>query len=137
MMVDLQIVNYCCPSSKINHFVTEARPALALFGYALALSGYFKPLEPLAAKPHHPLLCLTKTHRLSTTNAKSMPEMNLNREVLCWLIATRTGHGHFADYHDRFGHEEVDVHCRCGQKRLDFTLFLARMQDHIEPNCLA
>ena len=52
-----------------------------------------------------------------TTNAKSMPEMNLNREVLGWLIAARTGHGHFADYHDRFGHEEVDVHCRCGQKR--------------------
>ena len=50
-------------------------------------------------------------------NAKSMPEMNLNREVLGWLIAARTGHGHFADYHERFGHEEVDVHCRCGQKR--------------------
>ncbi len=54
---------------------------------------------------------------LPTTNVKSMPEMNLNREVLGWLIAARTGHGHFADYHDRFGHEEVDVHCRCGQKR--------------------
>ena len=46
-----------------------------------------------------------------------MPEMSLNREVLGWLIAARTGHGHFADYHERFGHEEVDVHCRCGQKR--------------------
>ena len=52
-----------------------------------------------------------------TTNAKSMPEMNLSREVLGWLIAARTGHGHFADYHDRFGHEEVDVYCRCGQRR--------------------
>lgn len=51
-----------------------------------------------------------------TTNAKSMPEMNLNREKLSWLIAARTKHGHFADYHDRFGHEKVDVHYRYGQK---------------------
>ena len=44
-----------------------------------------------------------------TTNAKSMPEMNLNREVLGWLIAARTGHRHFADYPERFEHEEVDI----------------------------
>lgn len=43
--------------------------------------------------------------------------MNLNKEVLGWLIAAETGHGHFADYHDRDGHEKVDVYCRCGQKR--------------------
>ena len=43
--------------------------------------------------------------------------MNLNREVLGWLIAARTGHGHFADYHERFGREEVDIRCRCGQER--------------------
>lgn len=48
-----------------------------------------------------------------TTNAKSMPDMNLNREVLGWLIAPRTGHGHFAD----FEHEEAEIHCRCGQRR--------------------
>ena len=51
------------------------------------------------------------------TNAKSMPEMNLNREVLGWLIAATTGHGHSAEYHERFGHEEVNIRCRCGQRR--------------------
>ena len=51
-----------------------------------------------------------------TTGAKSMPEMALKREVLGWLIAARSGHGHFADYHERFGHEE-DIYCKCGQRR--------------------
>ncbi len=46
-----------------------------------------------------------------TINAKSIPEMNLNREVLSCLIAARTGHGHFADYHNRFRYEEAEVHC--------------------------
>ena len=46
-----------------------------------------------------------------------MPEMALKREVLGWLIAARSGHGHFADYHERFGHEEEDHRCGCGQRR--------------------
>ena len=46
-----------------------------------------------------------------------MPEMNLNREVFNWLIAARTGNDNFAAYYDIFGHEEVNVHCRCDQKR--------------------
>ncbi len=58
-----------------------------------------------------------------TTNTQSMPEMNLNRKVLGWLIAVRTRDGHFADYQDRLGHEEVDVPCRCGQKWSRFHHF--------------
>ena len=46
-----------------------------------------------------------------------MPEMALKREVLGWLIAAKSGHGHFADYHERFGHEEEDIYCKCGQRR--------------------
>ena len=54
-----------------------------------------------------------------TTRVKSMPEMALKREVSGWLIAARSGHGHFADYHERFGHdeEEEDMYCKCGQMR--------------------
>lgn len=29
----------------------------------------------------------------------------------------RSGHGHFADYYERFGHDEKDLHCQCGKKR--------------------
>ena len=52
-----------------------------------------------------------------STKIKAMPEMELRREVLGWLIAARSGHGHFADYHERFGHEEQDLHCECGRRR--------------------
>ncbi len=58
-----------------------------------------------------------------TTRAKSMPEMTLKREVLGWLIAARSGHGHFADYHERFGHEEEDIYCKCGQRRSKYHPF--------------
>ena len=34
-----------------------------------------------------------------------------------WLIAARSGPGHFAVYHERFGHEGTDSNCLCGQKR--------------------
>lgn len=59
-----------------------------------------------------------------TTNIKGMPEMNLSRKVLGWLIAARSGHGHFADYHERFGHEEEDIRCKCGQRRSRLHPFL-------------
>ena len=55
-----------------------------------------------------------------------MPEFALQREVLGWLIAARSGHGHFADfadYHERFGHDEQDLHCQCGQKRAQLHPF--------------
>ena len=58
-----------------------------------------------------------------TTRAKSMPEMALKREVLGWLIAARSGHGHFADYHERFGHEEAR-----GDRSL--TRLAAQAQEH-------
>ena len=68
-----------------------------------------------------PLLGSTKLYQelglKPSSNVKTMPELKLSREVLGWLIAARSGHGHFADYHERFGHEEADKQCRCGQRR--------------------
>ena len=52
-----------------------------------------------------------------TTQAKSQPKLGLRREVLGWLIAARSGYGHFADYHERFGHKETDLQCDCGHRR--------------------
>lgn len=56
-------------------------------------------------------------------NVKSIPELNINREVLGWLIVSRTGHSHIADYHKRFGYIEANVQCIYGQKWLQFHLF--------------
>ena len=33
-----------------------------------------------------------------TSRAKSLPELRLRREIQGWLIAARSGHGHFAAY---------------------------------------
>ncbi len=49
-----------------------------------------------------------------TSRAKSLPEQRLNRQVQGWLIAARSGHGHFAVYHEKFGHEGMDSNCLCG-----------------------
>lgn len=57
-----------------------------------------------------------------TTNIKVMPEMNVSRKVLGWLIAARSGYGHFADYYKKFGYEEEDIQCKCGQRRLRLHL---------------
>ena len=54
---------------------------------------------------------------LPTTRVKSIPELSLKREILGWLISARSGHGHFANYHERFGHEEPDIFCVCGSRR--------------------
>ena len=46
---------------------------------------------------------------------KLAPQLSIKREVLGWLIAARSGHGHFAAYHQRFSHEEEeDWRCSCG-----------------------
>ena len=64
-----------------------------------------------------------------SSRTNSMPEFALQREVLGWLIAARSGHGHFADYHERFGHDESDLPdllCQCGKKRAPFSCPIAR-----------
>ena len=52
-----------------------------------------------------------------TSRVKSLPELRLRREIQGWLI------GHFAAYHERFGHEEADLECPCGQKRTQLHPF--------------
>jgi len=42
---------------------------------------------------------------------------SMGRETLGWLIATRTGHGDFAEYHRRFKHEDAVLECECGSPR--------------------
>ena len=58
-----------------------------------------------------------------TSRAKPLPELRLKREVQGWLIAARSGHGHFRAYHERFGHEEKDADCVCGQRRAQLNPF--------------
>lgn len=46
------------------------------------------------------------------------PELAMRRPILHRLLAERSGHGDFADYHDRFGHTAPRKLCRCGKVRM-------------------
>lgn len=45
---------------------------------------------------------------------KKPPELALPRRLLQKLIAARSGHGDFADYHRRFKHTDAKLKCVCG-----------------------
>ncbi|RAL62907.1 hypothetical protein DID88_004748 [Monilinia fructigena] len=45
------------------------------------------------------------------------PELRLPRTSLHRLLAARTAHGDFAQYHRRFGHSDAELNCLCGYKK--------------------
>ncbi|PHH92207.1 hypothetical protein CDD83_8407 [Cordyceps sp. RAO-2017] len=54
------------------------------------------------------------------------PELHTKRQHLHRLLAARSGHGDFADYHERFDHQEARVTCSCGRKKSPTHLFYCR-----------
>ncbi|KKO96471.1 hypothetical protein THAR02_11428 [Trichoderma harzianum] len=44
------------------------------------------------------------------------PELKLHRPILYRLLAERSGHGDFVEYHERFGHD-ASSRCKCGAPR--------------------
>ena len=49
---------------------------------------------------------------------KKLPELTLQRRQLGYLLAARTHHGDFADYHERFNHEDAVINCSRQKKKL-------------------
>ena len=45
------------------------------------------------------------------------PELSLPRPALGRLLAARSGHGDFAEYHERFKHKDANLTCSCGQRK--------------------
>ncbi|PNP54015.1 hypothetical protein FNYG_15652 [Fusarium nygamai] len=43
--------------------------------------------------------------------------MALGRQDLHLILAARTGHGDFADYHTRFNHPDANQNCSCGKRK--------------------
>lgn len=41
-------------------------------------------------------------------------ELTLPRSIIAHIYAARTGHGDFAEYHERFHHENALTTCSCG-----------------------
>ncbi|KAF5500029.1 hypothetical protein CGCA056_v014966 [Colletotrichum aenigma] len=52
------------------------------------------------------------------------PELALPRAILHHLIAARSGHGDFEQYHQRFNHTEALLTCSCGEaKEVDHLVY--------------
>ncbi|EFY95407.2 Endonuclease/exonuclease/phosphatase [Metarhizium robertsii ARSEF 23] len=60
------------------------------------------------------------------------PELGLPRTILHHLLAARTHHGDFADYHERFRHDNACIICSCGRRKAPTHLFYCRK---IQPRC--
>ncbi|KAM4061058.1 reverse transcriptase (RNA-dependent DNA polymerase) [Hirsutella rhossiliensis] len=57
------------------------------------------------------------------------PELHTKRQHLHHLLAARSGHGDFADYHERFNHEEARIECSCGRRKSPTHPFYCRKVD--------
>ncbi|KAI0995105.1 hypothetical protein K3495_g13078 [Podosphaera aphanis] len=66
--------------------------------------------------------------RLGIKTAPYFPkELLLGRKALGQLIAAKTGHGDFAAYHIRFGHEEARLSCLCGSPKTPTHFLFCRI----------
>ncbi|KAJ3499512.1 hypothetical protein NLG97_g286 [Lecanicillium saksenae] len=57
---------------------------------------------------------------------KCPPEFRLARVPLHHLLAARSHHGDFADYHERFNHEDARITCSCGRRKSHRHIFFCR-----------
>ena len=55
--------------------------------------------------------------------ARAPPELSLARPLLSRLVAARSGHGDFADYHERFNHEGARLLCTCLRRKSPIHFF--------------
>ncbi|OAQ59786.1 endonuclease/exonuclease/phosphatase [Purpureocillium lilacinum] len=54
------------------------------------------------------------------------PELALPRATLHNLLAARSRHGDFADYHERFNHDDARLDCSCGRRKAPEHPFYCR-----------
>ncbi|KJZ69665.1 hypothetical protein HIM_10938 [Hirsutella minnesotensis 3608] len=66
-----------------------------------------------------------KTLDLTTTTG-CPSELALSRPLLHHLLAARTRHGDFADYHERFDHQDARLTCSCGRRKDPTHIFYCR-----------
>ncbi|PWI64008.1 hypothetical protein PCL_00820, partial [Purpureocillium lilacinum] len=66
-----------------------------------------------------------KTLNLEATTC-CPPELALPRATLHSLLAARSRHGDFADYHERFNHDDARLDCSCGRRKAPEHPFYCR-----------
>ncbi|KID63003.1 uncharacterized protein G6M90_00g069170 [Metarhizium brunneum] len=61
-----------------------------------------------------------------TAELRKLPELALPRRLLGYLLAARSQHGDFADYHERFHPGQATLECPCGRQKSPTHLFYCR-----------
>lgn len=98
--------NLCYSTAGIKHFVKESisRSTGNLWNLLSPSLGLYQQLH-INTSPNRP------------------KELELPRSTLGRILATRTGHGDFADYHDRFRHPEANMNCLYGHRKSPLHFF--------------
>lgn len=52
--------------------------------------------------------------------------LHLPRPIAGRILAIRSMHGDFADYHDRFQHEDANLYCSCGKRKSPLHFYFCR-----------
>lgn len=68
-----------------------------------------------------------------TTSPIRPKELYLPRPLLGRIIASRTGHGDFAEYHERFNHNDAHIQCRCGSRKEPLHFFFCHIGKRRSP----
>ena len=64
---------------------------------------------------------------------KQPHELYLPRATLGRLLAARSGHGDFAQYHERFRHEDAKLECSCGRLKTPHHFYYCRKGHKASP----
>ncbi|KAI1006345.1 hypothetical protein K3495_g1877 [Podosphaera aphanis] len=108
--------NLCYSTAGIKHFVKES-----------IYRSTGNPWNLLS-----PSLGLYKQLYISTSSNRPK-ELELPRSTLGRILATRTGHGDFVDYHDRFRHPEANMNCLCGHRQSLLHFIFCYIAKHCVP----
>ncbi|ODM15661.1 hypothetical protein SI65_08895 [Aspergillus cristatus] len=68
----------------------------------------------------------TRYKNLGIGLEKRPPELFLPRAALGSLLAARSGHGDFAEYHERFKHDDALLTCSCGRRKEPSHFYFCR-----------
>lgn len=71
---------------------------------------------------------------LSISLDKQPHELSFPRATLGRLLAARSGHGDFAQYHERFGHEDAKLECSCGSQKTPHHFYFCRKGHKASPH---
>lgn len=93
-MKTVKLANRCIPGLSREKHLLESK--MELTWRAGSFRGTIQIFRELGLNP--------------ATSADTLMELAFKREILGFLIAVRSGHGHFAAYHERFGQEDETKH---------------------------